>query len=32
LIAAGVDTSDEDVRAAMADLMVEARRQLMEAK
>jgi hypothetical protein len=32
LIAAGVDTSDEDVRAAMGDLMVEARRQLMEAK
>ncbi|NBU83657.1 MAG: DUF1476 domain-containing protein [Sphingomonadaceae bacterium] len=32
LIAAGVDTSDEDVRAAMADLLVEARRQLMEAK
>jgi hypothetical protein len=32
LIAAGVDTSDEDVRAAMSDLMVEARRQLMEAK
>jgi hypothetical protein len=32
LIAAGVDTSDEDVRAAMAELMVEARRQLMEAK
>ena len=32
LIAAGVDTSEEDVRAAMSDLMVEARRQLMEAK
>jgi len=32
LIAAGVDTSDEEVRAAMADLLVEARRQLMEAK
>jgi len=32
LIAAGVDTSDEDVRAAMGELMVEARRQLMEAK
>ncbi|MFM8541676.1 MAG: DUF1476 domain-containing protein [Chakrabartia sp.] len=32
LIAAGVDTTDEDVRAAMSDLMVEARRQLMEAK
>ena len=32
LIAAGVDTSEEDVRAAMGDLMVEARRQLMEAK
>jgi hypothetical protein len=32
LIAAGVDTSDEDVRVAMGDLMVEARRQLMEAK
>ena len=32
LIAAGVDISDEDVRGAMADLLVEARRQLMEAK
>ena len=32
LIAAGVDTSDEEVRGAMADLLVEARRQLMEAK
>lgn len=32
LIAAGVDTSDEEVRAALADQMVEARRQLIEAK
>lgn len=32
LIAAGVDTSDEDVRQALADQEVEARRQLMEAK
>ncbi|NBR31914.1 MAG: DUF1476 domain-containing protein [Sphingomonadaceae bacterium] len=32
LIAAGVDTSDEEVRQALADQEVEARRQLMEAK
>jgi hypothetical protein len=32
LIGAGVDTSDEEVRAALADQMVEARRQLLEAK
>lgn len=32
LIAAGVETSDEDVRKALADQLVEARRQLMEAK
>ncbi len=32
LIAAGVETSDDDVRAAMAEKEVEARRQLMEAK
>ena len=32
LIAAGVDTSDEDVRTAMAANLVEARRQLLEAK
>ncbi len=32
LIGAGVDTSDEEVRAALADQMVEARRQLFEAK
>jgi hypothetical protein len=32
LIAAGVTTSDEEVRTAMADKAVEARRQLMEAK
>lgn len=32
LIAAGVDTSDDDVRKAMADHLVEARRQLLEAK
>ncbi len=32
LIGAGVDTSDEEVRAALADQMVEARRQLIEAK
>ena len=32
LIGAGVDTGDEEVRAALADQMVEARRQLFEAK
>ena len=32
LIAAGVDTSDEEVRQALSDQQVEARRQLMEAK
>ncbi|RJT22596.1 DUF1476 domain-containing protein [Chakrabartia godavariana] len=32
LTAAGVDTSDEDVRQALADRTVEARRQLMESK
>lgn len=32
LTAAGVDTSDEDVRQALSDCSVEARRQLMEAK
>ena len=32
LITAGVDTSDEEVRQALADQEVEARRQLMEAK
>lgn len=32
LIGAGVDTSDEEVRQAISDQMVEARRQLMEAK
>ncbi|HMT43840.1 MAG TPA: DUF1476 domain-containing protein [Chakrabartia sp.] len=32
LIGAGVDKSDEDVRKALADKAVEARRQLMEAK
>ena len=32
LIAAGVDTSDEEVRQALVDQQVEARRQLMEAK
>jgi hypothetical protein len=32
LIAAGVETSDEEVRQALADQEVEARRQLMEAK
>ncbi len=32
LIAAGVETSDEEVRAALADQTVEARRQLMEAQ
>lgn len=32
LTAAGVDTSDEEVRKALSDHEVEARRQLMEAK
>ena len=32
LIAAGVNTSDEEVRQALSDQMVEARRQMMEAK
>lgn len=32
LIAAGVETTDEDVRQALTDKMVEARRQLMESK
>mgnify|MGYP001185915441 CR=1 FL=1 len=32
LTAAGVETSDEDVRQALADKTVEARRQLMEVK
>lgn len=32
LTAAGVETSDEEVRQALADQTVEARRQLMEAK
>lgn len=32
LTAAGVDTSDEEVRKALADFTVEARRQLMESK
>ncbi len=32
LTAAGVDTTDEEVRKALADHTVEARRQLMEAK
>ena len=32
LMAAGIQTSDEDVRAALADKMIEARRQLMESK
>lgn len=32
LTAAGVETSDEDVRQALSDKTVEARRQLMEAK
>ena len=32
LIAAGVETSDEEVRAALSDQTVEARRQLMEAQ
>ena len=32
LLAAGVDVSDEDIRKALSDQMVEARRQLMESK
>ncbi len=32
LTAAGVETSDEDVRKALTDFTVEARRQLMESK
>jgi hypothetical protein len=32
LTAAGVEATDEDVRQAMADVTVEARRQLMESK
>jgi hypothetical protein len=32
LVGAGVDVKDEDVRKALADKAVEARRQLMEAK
>ena len=32
LTAAGVDTSDEEVRQALSDNLVTARRQLMEAK
>ena len=32
LIAAGVETSDEEVRKALSDQAVEARRQLLEAK
>jgi hypothetical protein len=32
LTAAGVDTSDEEVRKALSDHEVEARRQLMESK
>jgi hypothetical protein len=32
LTAAGVETSDDEVRQAMSDQLVEARRQLMEAK
>jgi hypothetical protein len=32
LTAAGVDTSDEEVRKALSDQAVEARRQLMESK
>ncbi len=32
LVGAGVDVNDEDVRKALADKAVEARRQLMEAK
>lgn len=32
LTAAGVETNDEEVRQALSDKMVEARRQLMESK
>ena len=32
LTAAGVETTDEEVRQALSDKMVEARRQLMESK
>jgi hypothetical protein len=32
LTAAGVDTNDEEIRKALSDQTVEARRQLMEAK
>jgi hypothetical protein len=32
LTAAGIETNDEEVRSAMADVTVEARRQLMESK
>jgi hypothetical protein len=32
LTAAGVETSDEEIRQALSDMTVEARRQLMEAK
>ncbi len=32
LTAAGVETSDEEVRKALSDMTVEARRQLMESK
>lgn len=32
LTAAGVETNDDEVRTAMSNLMVEARRQLMEAQ
>jgi hypothetical protein len=32
LTAAGVDTNDEEIRKALADQTVEARRQLMEVK
>lgn len=32
LLAAGVDASDEDIRKALSDQTVEARRQLMESK
>jgi hypothetical protein len=32
LTAAGVETDDETIRAALAEMAVEARRQLMEAK
>ena len=32
LTAAGVETSDEEIRKALSDMTVEARRQLMESK